>query len=437
MKQQNQLTPLSAEGVSVQLGGRDILRDCSFSVMQGEFVGIIGPNGAGKSTLMRSLRGLLPVAAGNVKVFGLSIHAMADKQAARLVAYMQQDVNVGFGYTAMEVVLAGRYPYLDWWRNETDEDRAIACRYMQFTGVNELAAKPVNQVSGGERQRILLAKVLAQETALVFLDEPTASLDLVYQEEIFRYCQTVCAQGKTVLLIAHDIKLAAKFCSRLLLLADGRILADGVPAEVVTPNNLDLAYGLHSAVFRNKVTGNLDLHTFARCERSPETGRVHVIGGGGSIGGILRHLFERGYQVTAGVLQSGDTDADVAMAFGIDFVPGKAFEAIDAGQAETHRQLIASADWVILGSVYFGRQNLDNLQAAFAARRLIVVEDLPIAARDCTDGEAMQLYQELIRKKQPRIISKTVVLQELTAGRLFRHGVDKTAMKNTKQTNST
>jgi iron complex transport system ATP-binding protein len=92
---------------------------------------------------------------------------------------------------------------------------------------------------------------------------------------------------------------------------------------------------------------------------------------------------------------------------------------------------------VILGSVYFGRQNLDNLQAAFAARRLIVVEDLPIAARDCTDGEAMQLYQELIRKKQPRIISKTVVLQELTAGRLFRHGVDKTAMKNTKQTNST
>ncbi|MHC1758112.1 MAG: ABC transporter ATP-binding protein [Negativicutes bacterium] len=418
-------TPLQAEGVSVQLGGRTILQDCSFAVKQGEFVGIIGPNGAGKSTLMRSLRGLLPLTTGQVNVFGFPIHAMADKQAARLVAYMQQDVNAGFGYTALEVVLAGRYPYLDWWRNETNVDRAIARRYMKFTGVEELSDKPVNQVSGGERQRILLAKVLAQETPLIFLDEPTASLDLVYQEEIFRHCQAVCTQGKSVLLIAHDIKLAAKFCSRLLLVADGKILADGAPEEVVTPGNLDQAYGLHSAVFLNQVTGNLDLHTFARCEHQPEIKRVHVIGGGGSIGGILRRLFERGYQVTAGVLQAGDTDADVATAFGIDYVRGKAFTEIDDAQAQSHRQLIAAADWVILGSIYYGRQNLDNLKAAFFARCLIMVEDLPIKNRDCVGGEATTLYRELQRKKQVRLLDKETLLQELGDGRLFRCGADK------------
>jgi len=154
------------------------------------------PNGAGKSTLLKSLRGMLPVASGRVSVFGHPIHSLGDKKAARLVAYMQQEVNVGFGFTALEVVLAGRYPYLNWWQNEAEEDHDIAKKYMAFTGIEALADKPVNQVSGGERQRILLAKVLAQETPLIFLDEPTASLDLVYQEEIFRYCQTICKEGK-------------------------------------------------------------------------------------------------------------------------------------------------------------------------------------------------------------------------------------------------
>jgi len=414
-----QAIPLQVEGVKVEMGGRTIIKACTFAVQPGEFVGIIGPNGAGKSTLMRSLRGLLPIAAGNVSVFGGPIHAMGDKRAARMVAYMQQDVNVGFGYTAMEVVLAGRYPYLDWWRNETDADRVIARRYMKFTGVEELANKSVNQVSGGERQRILLAKVLAQETPLIFLDEPTASLDLVYQEEIFRYCQTVCEQGKSVLLIAHDIKLAAKFCSRLLLLSGGKILADGAPEEVVTPNNLDQAYGLHSAVFHNHVTGNLDIHTFAACDRRDKINRVHVIGGGGSIGPILRTLFEQKYNVSAGVLQEGDTDAEVATAFGIDYVKGQAFTGIDAVQAEAHRHLVADADWVILGSIFYGQQNLDNLKAAFSARRLTVVEELPIIDRDCAGGEASRIYQELIAKKKARVMSKASLMQELEAGCLF------------------
>ena len=416
----NPSMPLQVERVAVALGGRNILRDCSFSVAPGEFVGVIGPNGAGKSTLMRSLRGLLPLTAGKVDVFGEPIHAMGDKQAARLVAYMQQDVNVGFGYTALEVVLAGRYPYLDWWRNESDEDREIARRYMRFTGVEEMADKAVNQVSGGERQRILLAKALAQETPLIFLDEPTASLDLVYQEEIFRHCQTVCSQGKSVLLIAHDIKLAAKFCSRLLLVADGRILADGIPEEVVTPGNLDRAYGLHSAVFQNQVTGNLDIHTFVGCERQGKVRRIHVIGGGGSVGPILRILYERDYRVSAGVLQNGDTDADVASAFGIEYIPAQPFTAVDASQAEAHRHLVEAADWVILGNVWYGQQNLDNLKAAFFARRLIVVEDLPITDRDCSGGEATRLYGGLLQKNTVRVVGQETLLRELATDMLFQ-----------------
>lgn len=412
MTRENQ-DALVVEGVSVNIGERTIIHNCSFKVGQGEFVGIIGPNGAGKSTLLKSLRGMLPLAFGQVSVFGHPIHRLGDKNAARLVAYMQQDVNVGFGFTALEVVLAGRYPYLEWWQNETAHDHHIAKEYMAFTGVEALADKPVNHVSGGERQRILLAKVLAQETPLIFLDEPTASLDLVYQEEIFRYCQAICKEGKSVLIIAHDIKLAAKFCSRLILMVEGQIVADGVPRDVITADNLEKAYGLHSAVFLNKVTGNLDIHTYEACATAGKRRSIHIIGGGGSTGDMMRSLYERGYRLTAGVLQAGDTDADVATAFGIDVVTGQAFSEITDRQAQDNRHKIACADLVLLGNLCYGKQNLDNLQAAFSASQLIVIEDTPIDERDFTGGEAVKLYRELVQRQQVTVMSSAQFLTKI------------------------
>ncbi len=404
---------LVVDNIWVKIGERTILHDCGFKVGRGEFVGIIGPNGAGKSTLLKSLRGMLPIASGQVSVFGHLIHSLGDKKAARLVAYMQQDVTVGFGFTALEIVLAGRYPYLKWWQNEREKDHQIAKKYMAFTGTEALAHKPVSQVSGGERQRILLAKVLAQETPLIFLDEPTASLDLVYQEEIFRYCQAICKEGKSVLIVAHDIKLAAKFCSRLILMADGKIVADGIPCDVITVNNLEKAYGLHAAVFVNKVTGNLDIHTYAAAGNKAGRPAVHIIGGGGSTGGIMRRLYEHGYRITAGVLQAGDTDADVAAAFGIDFVAGQAFSEITACQAQQNREKIARADLVVLGNVFFGKQNLDNLKAAFSAPQLIVIEDTPIDERDFTGGEATNLYQKLVQRQQVTVMTSKQFLSKI------------------------
>ena len=408
-----QPSALVADGVCVKIGDKEIVHNCTFQVKQGEFVGIIGPNGAGKSTLLKSLRGMLPVASGCVSVFDHPIHSLGDKYAARLVAYMQQEVNVGFGFTALEVVLAGRYPYLKWWQNETEKDCQIAKKYMTFTGVGGLADKPVNQVSGGERQRILLAKVLAQETPLIFLDEPTASLDLVYQEEIFRYCQEICKEEKSVLIIAHDIKLAAKFCSRLILLANGKIVADGIPSDVLTVDNLEKAYGLHSAVFLNKVTGNLDIHTYAAATHTNSQTTLHIIGGGGCTGDIMRSLYERCYPLTAGVLQEGDTDADVATAFGIDFVAGQAFSEITEQQTREHKGKIASADLVILGNLCYGEQNLNNLQAAFSATKLLVIEDTPIEERDFTNGKATKLYRELLQKNEVTVMTSVEFIRKI------------------------
>lgn len=409
----------------VTLGDKSILQSISLAAGSGEFIGIVGPNGAGKSTLLRALRGLIPLVSGAARVFGRPVREFGDKEIARQIAYMQQEVNVHFGFTALEVVLTGRYPYLNWWAGESDEDYCIARKYMAFTGVEALADRPVQQVSGGERQRILLAKVLAQETPVIFLDEPTANLDITYQEEVFRYCRTLAGQGKLVLLVAHDLKMAAKFCSRLILLAGGRVLADGAPAEVITEENLSEAYGLHSAVFTNKITGQLDIHTYEGAAASLRP-QLHIIGGGGSACGIFRLLRENSFSVTGGVFHEGDSDADACEAFDVDSVLAKPFAVISSEQGAANRRKIAGADWTIVTNTYWGEQNLDNLQAAFVAERLILLEDTPVETRDYTAGRATALYRDLCRQPGTVVMTTESFAAAIVAEELFRQKMKET-----------
>ena len=226
-------TVITVNDLSAGYQNKSILNNVSFSVKRGEMIGIIGPNGAGKSTLLKTIRGLLPKQKGSIVLFETDIDALSERDFARNVAYLQQHVDVSFGYTGKELVMAGRYPYLEWWQGESADDETIVRQCMEYTGVWDLADTSVEQVSGGQKQRILLAKVLAQKTPILFLDEPTTGLDIVYQEEIFRFCETLCKAGKTVIMVAHELNLAAKFCNRLLLVANGGILADGSPEEVL------------------------------------------------------------------------------------------------------------------------------------------------------------------------------------------------------------
>jgi len=182
-----------------------ILENVSFGIAAGEMVGLIGPNGAGKSTLLKTMRGILAPLAGEISVMGQRIGDLPAKEFAKSAAYLQQHLEMTFDYSAREVVLSGRYPYLSWWRQEQAHDIAIAEACMAYTGVAELAEKPLQAMSGGQRQRVLLAKVLAQQTPVLFLDEPATGLDIIYQEEIFRFCRELCAAGKTVVLVAHEL----------------------------------------------------------------------------------------------------------------------------------------------------------------------------------------------------------------------------------------
>ena len=254
-------TVITVNDLSAGYQNKSILNNVSFSVKRGEMIGIIGPNGAGKSTLLKTIRGLLPKQKGSIVLFETDIDALSERDFARNVAYLQQHVDVSFGYTGKELVMAGRYPYLEWWQGESADDETIVRQCMEYTGVWDLADTSVEQVSGGQKQRILLAKVLAQKTPILFLDEPTTGLDIVYQEEIFRFCETLCKAGKTVIMVAHELNLAAKFCNRLLLVANGGILADGSPEEVLDAGHLSIAYNVPVKVIKNPNSGGIEITT--------------------------------------------------------------------------------------------------------------------------------------------------------------------------------
>ncbi len=252
---------LEVKNLSIGYGSRCVISEASFAIGKGELVGIIGCNGAGKSTLFKTIRGMLPKQSGEVLFFGKALESYSDKELACRVAYLQQHVEVGFGYTGCDIVMAGRYPYLKWWQRESEADKRLALDCMDYTGTRELADTPVTEVSGGQKQRILLAKVLAQQTPMLFLDEPTTGLDMVYQEEIFRFARELAAMGKTVLMVVHELNLAAKYCSRILLLGEGRLLADDVPDAVFTEQLLGRAYAADIVVNRNPVNGSLEITT--------------------------------------------------------------------------------------------------------------------------------------------------------------------------------
>ena len=271
-------TVITVNDLSAGYQNKSILNNVSFSVKRGEMIGIIGPNGAGKSTLLKTIRGLLPKQKGSIVLFETDIDALSERDFARNVAYLQQHVDVSFGYTGKELVMAGRYPYLEWWQGESADDETVVRQCMEYTGVWDLADTSVEQVSGGQKQRILLAKVLAQKTPILFLDEPTTGLDIVYQEEIFRFCETLCKAGITVIMVAHELNLAAKSCNRLLLVANGGILADGSPEEVLDAGHLSIAYNVPVKVIKNPNSGGIEITTLpSRAEEERKELLIKVI----------------------------------------------------------------------------------------------------------------------------------------------------------------
>jgi len=232
------------------------LTDVSFAIEPGEIFGVIGPNSAGKTTLLRLLTRVVAADRGEIRLAGRPIAPMAHAELARQVAVVPQDTPRPFPFTVEQLVLMGRYPHGPGRFFENDEDRALARAAMAATGVLDLADLPLEQLAGGERQRAMLARALAQQPQLLVLDEPTSHLDLRYQLQTAALLRQVNAeQGTTVLLVSHDLDLAAEVCDRLLLLEAGRIARIGPPKTVLQQDVLERVFRCPVAVDVNPTSG--------------------------------------------------------------------------------------------------------------------------------------------------------------------------------------
>ena len=231
-----------ATGVSVVLDGHRILHGIDLTVAPGEIVALVGPNGAGKSTLLSVLSGDHAVSEGEVQISGKPIGAYRHLDLARERAVLTQDNQLSFPFTVGQVVLMGRSP---WSRTvRFDEDEVAVAEAMVAMDVDQLATRRFTSLSGGEKARVSLARVLAQRTPIVMLDEPTASLDLRHQEDVMRAVRALASAGTAVLVVVHDLSLAAAYADRVALVADGRLVAVGTPGEVLTAAQVSAVYGL-------------------------------------------------------------------------------------------------------------------------------------------------------------------------------------------------
>jgi len=240
---------LRFEGVAVRHGARDVLAGLDLALHPGEVLGLVGRNGAGKTTLLRLASGVLRPDAGTVRVEGDPVASLPRRELARRVAVVPQDTSIPFAFRALEVVMMGRSPHLGALALESPADWARAREALARVGVGDLAERSVLTLSGGERQLVVVARALAQAARVLLLDEATAFLDLRHRARVLAVAREHAARaGGSALVVSHDLALAARACDRLALLAEGRIVAVGPPAEVLTGERVEQVFGLPARV---------------------------------------------------------------------------------------------------------------------------------------------------------------------------------------------
>ena len=239
-------------------GEEQVIKQISLEIQSGEFVGIIGPNGSGKSTLLRLIGALIQNQQGRIQFKQENIREISRKSLARSIAWLPQEVTMVFPFKVEEIVMMGRHPYLSPLSFEDENDWDIPRRAMEETDTMSLSHRRFNEISGGEKQRVMMAGALAQNPELLLLDEPTSSLDIKYQLEILNILRRLNKQnGKTIVIAIHDLYLASKYCDRLILLNEGRIIQDGPPVKVLRQDILEKVYGVQIKIFHDQEDGGI------------------------------------------------------------------------------------------------------------------------------------------------------------------------------------
>ncbi|MFZ7132732.1 MAG: ABC transporter ATP-binding protein [Eubacteriales bacterium] len=393
-------TVLETKALTVSYGEKIILDKVNIAIKEGEFVGILGPNGTGKSTLIKAITDLIDIHSGKIFINTMDNNGLSKKERAKLISVVPQEFSIDFDFTTFDIVMMGRNPHAGK-RSKTEiDDYEIVKEAMQLTNTWAYKDRYFNYLSGGERQRVIVARAIAQQSCIILLDEPTSHLDIHHQLEIMELIHMLKEKRKmTVMAVLHDINMAARFSDRLLLLNHGHIVAEGTPEEVIKEEHLSKIYHMEMIVRENKILRKREIIPLRVIkDKNIESNRkIHVVSGGGSGEEILERLKSKGFSVTAGVLNQGDSDWEICKILKIPCVEALPFSNVTEDNAKENLKLMHQSDYILVTNVPFGSGNLKNLEVLRQVEKMIYFyrnrSDI-----DYTEGSAYKILNELEKR---------------------------------------
>ena len=383
-------------------GDQAVLKKLNVMIGYRTFLSIIGPNGSGKTTLLKNIARNLSSDQGAIYIDQKELSTYSTSALAKDMAVVHQNPDVGVEFTVYDVVMMGRHPYIPRFKRETNQDISIVEQALKATNISHLQDRFIDEISGGEKQRVMIAKALAQEPQVLLLDEPTSSLDIHHQIEILDLLKKLNHEKHiTILAVIHDLNLAARYSDEVMLMHQGKILALGATEKVMTTAQLQKAYEMTMVIDRNVYTGSLQISPITVKKRSTESGtRVHVIGGGGMAKEVLQRCYQENMQLSLGVVNKGDSDADLGKKLDVKMVEEEPFSDITDKTLEKACLMAGQAQFVILTSIPIGRGNLRNLLIARRqlkeGRKVFLFNTYTdTTPYDYVDGEGIKLIEEL------------------------------------------
>lgn len=396
--------------------------DClNVSIEKGSFISIIGPNGSGKSTLLKLLAANLVPNRGGVFLEDKNIYSYGKKELAREMAVVPQDTGISFDFDVYDIVLMGRNPHLKRFQRESEEDYKIVRDAMEWTDTWKLRERRINEISGGERQRVIIARALAQEPEIILLDEPTSSLDIHHQIEVLELLKKLNEEkAVTIILVLHDMNLAARYSKEILLLHQGKKVTIGKTEAVMTVENLQKAYHMDMVIERNPYTNTLLIHPLGIKAKQPKSRniKIHLVCGGGSGKEVVQGLLEEGYQITMGVVNMGDSDWELGEQLSVEMAVERPFSEISEEIFLKAENMANEADVVIMTSIPIGWGNIKNLMLVRRqlekGKKALLYNQYPRDEKfDYTTGQGIIELKELMKQGLKNSFTKEELFKEL------------------------
>jgi len=401
--------PIEVSDLSVSFGDVPVVSGVDLRVERGSLVGLVGPNGAGKTTVLRAIKGTLSPDAGEVRLDGDPAESLSAREAGRRVASVPQETSLAFDFRVRQIVEMGRTPHLGRFDGHGPDDERAVREAMDAAGVARFADRAITEVSGGERQRVLLARALAQEAPSLLLDEPTASLDVNHAVRTLELVRRLVDDGRAALAAIHDLDMAARYCDEIVVLANGGVRAGGRPEEVLTAGALRDAFDAEAFVGENPATGSPTVTAFGAADddgrveavEPVQSRRVHVVGSGRPAGRAVARLAAAGHAVSVGVVPEGDAAAGVAADADAPVVTAPPFAAVPPGRRAEAVALAREADvTVAVGKAGQGRSESDNETRANGA--VLAASDRVARVGDAfDDGELLDAVRGIDGKSAP------------------------------------